>query len=111
MGKTRNDRMTTEHSVAHPGSSPRTLEHHRMGCGGPAYVSCRNRAHELRSNLDGRIADDERLAAVGSEGECRRDGQKIAMGANKFVIVPQRRGAYACHTRSSKEYQNTVITV
>ena len=110
MGKTRNDCVTTEHSAAHPGSSPHILEPHRMGCGGPAYVSCRNRVHELRSNLDGRIAEDERPAAVGSEGECRRDRQTIAVGKNKFVVVPQRRGAYACRSRSSQEYQNTVIT-
>lgn len=105
MGKTRNDCVTTEQAAAHPGSRPRTLGRCRARDGGPAHVSCCNRVHELRSGLDGRIAEHERLAAAGLDDDCGRDGQKIAIGENKFVVVPQRRGAYACRSRSSQECQ------
>ena len=88
MGKTRNDCLITEHSAAvHPGvegSSPRTLERCRARHGGPVFVPCCNRVHDLRSGLDGRIAEDERPVATGSEGECGRDGHKIQGGENKF---------------------------
>lgn len=109
MGKTRNDRMTTKQAAAHPVSNPRTLERCRTRGGGPPCVSCGNHVHELRSNLDDRIAEDERPAAAGSDDDCRRDGQKIAIGENKCVVVPQRRGAYACRARSAQEFQKTVI--
>ena len=110
MDKTRNGCVTTEQAAAHPGSSPRTLERYRVRRGGPACVSRCNRVHELRDDLYGRIAEDERPAAAGSDDDCRRDGQKIAIGKNKFVGAPQRRGAYVCHPRSSQECQKTVIT-
>ena len=103
MGKTRNGCLTTEHSAAHTGSSPRTLEHHRMGCGGPAYFPCRNRVHDLSSGLDGRIAEDECPVAVGSNDDCYRDGRKIAIGENKFFAVALRIQAYAFHVRRTKE--------
>ena len=109
MGKTRNGCLTTEQAV-HPGSSPRTPERCRVRRGVPACVSCCDRVHARRDDLDGRIADDGRPAAAGSDDDCRRDGQKIAIGENKFVVAPQRRGAYACHPRSSQECQKTVIT-
>ena len=111
MGKTHSSCATTEKTAAHPGSSPRTLERDRARRGGPAYVSCCNRVHDLRIDLDGRIAEDERIVAAGSDDDCRRDEQKIAIGENKFVVVPQRRGAYGCHLRSSQEYQLANISV
>ena len=111
MGKTRNGCVITEQAVAHPGSSPRTLERCRMGCGGPAYVSCRNGVHELRSNLDGRIAEDERPAAGGSNDDGRRAGRKIAICENKFFSVALRIQAYAFHVRRTQEHEDAIITV
>ena len=108
MGKTRNGCMTTEHSAARPGSSQRTLERCRARRGGP-YVSCCNRVHGLWRDLDGRFAEHERPVGAGSDDDCRRDRQKIAIDENKFVVVPQRRGAYVCPLRSSREFQNTNI--
>ena len=84
MGKTRNGCVTAEQAAAHPGSSPRPVERCPARGGGPPCVSCRDRVHELRSGLDGRIAEDERSADAGPDDDCRRDGRKIAVGENKF---------------------------
>ena len=84
MGKTRNGCLTTEKTAAHPGSSRRTLERYRVRRGGPPCVCCCDRGHELRSDLDGRIAEDERPVSAGPDDDCRRDEQKIAVGENKF---------------------------
>ena len=51
--------------------------------------------HDLRG-LDGRIAKDERVVAVESEDECRRDGRRIATGENKFL-------SYSRVVRSAQE--------
>ena len=111
MGKTRNGCLTTKQPATHPGSSPRTLERCRMGCGGPAYVSCRNGVHELRNDLDGRAEGHERPVAVGSNDDGRRDGRKIAIGENKLFAVALRIQTYAFHVRRTQEYEDAVITV
>ena len=66
MDKTRNGCLTTEQAV-HPGSSPRTPERCRVRRGVPACVSYRDRVHDRRDDLDGRIAEDERPAAAGTD--------------------------------------------
>ncbi|MDE0381690.1 MAG: hypothetical protein OXI20_20850 [Rhodospirillales bacterium] len=111
MGETRNGCVITEHSVAHPGSSPRTLERCRARGGGPPCVSCCDRVHELRSDLDGRAEGHERPVAAGSDDACRRNDKKIAMGENKVFAVALRIQAYAFHVRRTQEYENAVITV
>ena len=80
MGKMRNGCVITEQAATHVVLSPRTLECCRGGRGGPAYVSCCDRAHDLRSNLDGLIAEDERPAAADSKDDCGRDGNEIQRG-------------------------------
>ncbi|MDD9991923.1 MAG: hypothetical protein OXP75_08975, partial [Rhodospirillales bacterium] len=111
MDKTRNDRMTKEHSAPHPLSSPRTLECCRVRGGGPPCVSRCDRVHELRRDLDGRIAEDERPAAGGSNDDGRRAGRKIAICENKFFSVALRIQAYAFHVRRTQEHEDAIITV
>ena len=80
MGKTRNGCLTTKQAATHVVLSPRTLERCRVRRGGPAYVSCCNRVHELRSDPDDLIAEDERPAAADSKDDCGRDGNEIQRG-------------------------------
>ena len=80
MGKTRNGCLTTKQAAPHAVLSPRTLERCRVRRGGPAYVSCCNRVHDLRSDPDGLIAEDERHAAADSKDDCGRDGNEIQRG-------------------------------
>ena len=87
MDKTRNGCLTTEQVAAHPGSSPRTLERCRVRRGGPACVSRCNRVHELRDDLYGRITEDKRPVAAGSNDDFCRDNRKIAIGENKFCRI------------------------
>ena len=111
MGKTDSHHPAAEQAAAHPGSSLRTLERYRVRGGEPACVSCCNRTRNLRSGLDGRIAGDGSPVAAGSKDDCLRDGWKIAMGENKFLVVAPRRPAYACRVRSTQEYSEAIITV
>ncbi len=111
MGKTRNGCLTTEQAAEHPGSSPRSLERYRVRGGGPPCVSCCNRVHDLRSDLDELIAKDGRPVAVESEDDCVRNGRKIATGENKFFVVAPRRQAYARVRMSCQMWSLSAITV
>ena len=86
MDKTRNGWLTTE-QAAHPGSSPRTPERCRVRRGGPPCVSCCDRVHDLRSDPSGRIAEDKRPAAAGSNDDFCRDNRNITIGENKFCRI------------------------
>ena len=109
MGKDRDDCLTTEHTARRiRGPSPRTPERYRVRRSGPARASCCDRVHELRDDLDGCIAEDERPAAVGSNDDFCRGGRKIAIGENKVFVyrcVHQRTRFMPGVGRSNKIHQ------